>query len=156
LEFPATPSNSPDGGTWIGLGRSQNSWVERFGQRVDNFTVGASYELSWFASNFGYDSGFGYTNANQIEAFLGFDSIGKGGVVDFGPGWVAQSLIFTATAASHTIAFQLGSPNESYMGIDGVTLSLASTTVPEPATVSMFLGGLAGLAGLRMRKRKAS
>lgn len=154
LGFAASASSSPDGGTWVGLGREGGVFIERFGQVVGGFTIGQSYTLSWYVSNFGTDQNLGYTNPNQIEFLLSGVSAGTGSMRALGQGWFAESVIFIATAASHDIAFQLGSGNKSYMGIDGVALAATGTdVVPEPATMTLLATGLAGMAAARRKKR---
>jgi hypothetical protein len=149
--FGATPTASPNGGTWVGIGREGTGFIERFGQTVSGFSIGQSYTVSWFVSNFGYTD-FGYTNANQIEVLVNGVSIGSGAVRALSTGWEAQSLLFTATAATQQIAFQLGSNNKSYMGIDGIAFG-PSTVVPEPATFALLAVG-AGVLGLVARRRR--
>jgi hypothetical protein len=149
--FGATPSASPNGGTWVGIGREGTGFIERFGQTVSGFSIGQSYTVSWFVSNFGYTD-FGYTNSNQIEVLVNGVSIGSGAMRALSTGWEAQSLLFTATAATQQIAFQLGSNNKSYMGIDGIAFG-PSTVVPEPATFALLAAG-AGVLGLVARRRR--
>lgn len=105
-------------------------------------------------SNFGYDQGFGYTNPNQIEFLLNGSSAGTGAMLSLGQGWFAQSLLFTASATSQDLDFQLGNDNRSYMGIDGLSISSAATVVPEPASFVLMALGL-GAVGLVRRRRRA-
>lgn len=154
--FAAPASLSPDGGTWTGLGREGNGFIERFGQNVAGFTIGQSYTLSWYVSNFGSNPGLAYINPNQIEFLLSGVVAGSGSSRTLGQGWFAESVIFIATAASHDIAFQLGfgDGGRSYMGIDGVTLAATGNeVVPEPATMTLLATGLAGMAAARRKKR---
>jgi len=40
--FVAAPIGpSPDGGTWVGIGREGSGFVERFGQTISGFAVGS-------------------------------------------------------------------------------------------------------------------
>jgi hypothetical protein len=149
--FGATPSASPNGGTWVGLGRD-GSFIERFGQTVTGFSIGQSYTVSWFVSNFGAPD-LGYLRSNQIELLVNGVSVGAGAMRTMSTGWDAQSLSFVATATTHDIAFQLGSANKAYLGIDGISLIAPTTTVPEPATVALLGVGVALLAVVARRQR---
>jgi hypothetical protein len=58
-QFVVAPSGpSPNGGTWVGIGREGNGFIERFGQSISGFTVGAQYIVSWYFGNFGYNGVF--------------------------------------------------------------------------------------------------
>jgi hypothetical protein len=154
--FAATPSASPDGGTWVGLGVAPASnFLERFGQTVGGFTVGARYTVTWFASNFGFASFSGAANnlddPAQINLLVDGQSVGHGATLVLQPGWASQSLTFTATATTHALAFgasTLGS--SSYVGIDGIGVAVAA--VPEPASTALLLAGLCGLAAVVRRR----
>ena len=150
--FAATPSPSPDGGTWVGFARSPLA-LEKFGQTVAGFSAGQNYTISWYVSNFGLTAGGGnFSGQNMIEVLVEGVSIGTGAMRPAAEGWTLQSLSFVATAPSQAIAFQLGSATFSYMGIDGVSISSASV-VPEPGTYALMMTGLVGL-GIAVRRRR--
>lgn len=155
LDFVALPIGpSPDGGTWVGLGREGTSFVERFGQSIGGFTVGAQYVLSWYFGNFGYNGvSPAYDQPNAIEVLLDGVSLGANPLLGPDRTWVAQTLQFTATAATHEISFQPVSGNKSYLSIDGIALADAVTgEVPEPNT-SWLLGAGIALALCINRRR---
>ncbi|MCP5057475.1 MAG: hypothetical protein GY937_12225 [bacterium] len=99
--FGATPSPSPDGGTWVGL-FTVGTTVEKFAQSVSGFSIGQSYEISWYHSNFGYAAS---TSDVSIEVFVDGGSIGAGPSIALGTPWFSESLTFVATATTHTIEF---------------------------------------------------
>ncbi len=149
--FGVAPAGaSPDGGTWVGLGAdAAGSFIERFGQGVSGFSVGQTYTLSWYMGNFGAASGLGYTGANAIEVLLDGASIGAGTTRAMGSSWFAESLIFTASAATHDIAFQPAGPARSYIAIDGIALT--SAVIPLPAPALLLGSALLCFAALRRR-----
>lgn len=145
-------SNSSDGGTWVGIARTGDGFIERFEQTVAGFSVGTQYDVSWELAHFGYQSG--YNDDNAVELLIDGLAVGMGDVLSRGAVWFNQSLSFTATAASHTIGFRLASNvGSSYMQIDGIAVSASGTSVPAPAALG-FLG--LGLAGLGIARRRRS
>jgi len=151
--FGAAPVGpSPDGGTFVGIGRDDASsgFYESFGQSVSGFVAGTQYELSWYAGNFGADGGLNYLADNAIQVLLDGSPIGTGALLSLGRLWFAESIIFTATAATHQLDFQLAFGPRSYMDIDGIAIA-AVTTVPEPATLALLGVALAGLGFARRR-----
>lgn len=146
--FGATPSPSPDGGTWVGLGRDAG-FIETFGQTVTGFLAGTSYNLSWYHANFGYSD---YSGANSIEVLLDGNFIGSGSSLSLGTNWIDETLNFVATSSTHRIDFRLLDSTKSYHSIDGIRLS-GNQAVPIPAAVWLLGTGLVGLAGARKRKR---
>ena len=148
VPFQSAPSGpSPDGGTWVGIGRA-DSFIETFGQTVTGFSVGTQYVLSWYQGNFGaIVSPPHYVLDNAIQVLIDGSPTGAGSVIPSGPDWSTDSIVFTATSVSHQIDFTLLNPDPAYISIDGIALSV----VPEPATLSLLaLGGLA----LISRRRK--
>jgi len=151
--FQATPSSSPDGGTWVGFARD-GSFIETFGQTVTGFSIGTSYDVSWYHANFGFST---YNGANAIEVLLDGASIGSGSLLGLSTTWVDEMLSFSATSLSHRIDFRLQSTAKSYHSIDGISLYETASgpdPVPEPATMLLFGTGLLGLAGVSMRRKK--
>ncbi len=142
-DFGATPSPSPDGGTWVGL-FMVGTTVEKFAQDVAGFAIGQSYELSWYHSNFGYAFS---THDVAIEVFVDGASIGTGPSLSLGTGWFSESLTFVATDTTHTIEFGSVGPVQSYTGIDGIAVSV----VPEPSTFLLLSLGLFGVAAFGRR-----
>lgn len=67
--------------------------------------------------------------------------------------WQPYSFDFVATQTTSTLRFEALAVNNAF-GLDGVTVAVAA--VPEPATTSMMLLGLAGLGLMARRKKSAS
>ena len=66
-------------------------------------------------------------------------------------GWMEQTMIFTASATSETLAFlAVGGPtgDPPMALLDGVSL----VKVPEPASIAILSFGIAGLAFSRRRR----
>ncbi len=139
--FGATPSPSPDGGTWVGL-FMVGTTVEKFAQTVSDFAIGLPYELSWYHSNFGYSAS---TSDVSIEVFIDGLSIGVGPSIALGTSWFSESMTFVATATTHTIEFGSVGASQSYTGIDGIHIAV----VPEPTTFALLAVSLGGFALIR-------
>ena len=76
--YDVSASVSPDGGTWVGVGREGTDFQESFGQLVTGFTIGKQYKLSWFDAHFG---SAGFTSDNSFEAMIDGATIGEGSLL---------------------------------------------------------------------------
>jgi len=135
---------SPDGGTWVGLGRDDsNAFMEAMTQTLSGLTVGQAYEVSWWAANFGTRAAGvpAYRADNAIQMRIDGVRIGAGAILAQGPDWQAQSLQFTALAEQQVLWFQLDLPDRAYLSIDGIAVG-AVTAVPEPAAWLLMLSAL--------------
>lgn len=151
LPFAAGPTVSPDGGTWVGFGRDVGL-LESFSQTISGFTAGASYNLSWYHANFGYDQfGLGYTGANAVEVLIDGLSAGSGALLALSRTWVDEGISFVASSSTLTVTFQLRDVTKSYHSIDGIRLT-AANTVPEPVSLSLAAFGLVA-CGVVSRRR---
>jgi hypothetical protein len=151
--FAATPSASPNGGSWVGVGADGSNLNESFAQTISDFSIGTLYTLSWYDANFGVDySAAIYTAANSFSAYLDDILIGTGSTRDLAPSWALQTFSFTPTATTHTLKFQLASTAKSYLSIDGISLTPPVTAVPEPQTWALMIAGLF-LIGFQTRRR---
>lgn len=152
LRFGATPTASPDGGTWVGLG-AYGSYMERFGQTLTGLHVGQQYTVSWEAGNFGYTYGaVSYLGSNAISVQIDGVSIGSGDQIALGSNWYNQSLTFVAAASSQQLSFILASPTQkAYMSIDGISVQTTSA-VPEPGTWALMGLGLCGVIATARRR----
>ena len=142
--FVATPSPSPDGGTWIGFFSGDGGLSEIFGQTIVGFSIGTVYTVSWYQANFGYSSS---TNPDAIGLSVDSVLVGSGSFVPLAPGWTSESVEFTATAVSHELSFGGSTGDNSYISIDGISVSV----VPEPSAAVLIGLGLAGLSAARKR-----
>jgi hypothetical protein len=151
LSYAIPATNSPDGGTWVGLAdNGGNGFSEIFGQTVGGFTPGNTYSISWDVAHFGFQSG--YTAADAIGVTVNGSNIGSGSVHAVGPGWTHESLQFVASGASQDIRFGLAqNAGSSYLQMDGISISEVSSAVPESGT-TLALFGLS-LVGLGFGRR---
>jgi hypothetical protein len=135
-------------------------------QNVSGLVAGNLYTLTF---NYALAQQTGYTGANSDywTVGLGTDfnaptqntnvlSINGGGF----SGWQTATMTFTATAATEMLGFfaRTSSPGAPpFMLLDNVSFDAkavaAANAVPEPATLSLLLGGL-GVVGLLARRRR--
>jgi hypothetical protein len=159
--YPWGTSNSsgygptPYGKQWVIVGDygGDGSWIE---QTDTGFTAGQTYQLNFAlaseepgtpGSHVDVSFPSGSSTADQI-----FTAPARGG--NFWDTWAMYSMPFVATSTDVTFRLE-GVPNAiAYdAGIDNVSISGASTPVPEPFTLSLFGAGLAGAVALRRRKK---
>ncbi len=155
--FGATPSASPDGGTWVGMGVVPGSpvFIEAFGQTVTGLDVGATYAVSWYQANFGYTP-LGYVEPDKIGLFVDGNLVGQGSEAALAPGWTSETVAFVATSTAHEISFSPGGTvGSSYLSIDGISMT---RVIPEPTTVVIWalLGGIVLIARHGRRRRKVA
>lgn len=133
-------------------------------QTVNGLVIGDLYTLT-FSYALGQQSGYTGSNSDYWKFGLGTTladlnqqtsalTISQGGF----SGWQTLSTTFTATSATEMLGFLAATSTAGappFMLLDGVSLNAAAKTpaaVPEPATLSLLLGGL-GLVGLMARRR---
>jgi hypothetical protein len=165
LYGPDSQYISPDGGNVVGMDSAYQ--VGAISQIINGLTVGASYAVSfdWAGAQ---QSGFngsvacggnpdpGTCTTDKFQVSLGSQTLSTQAitVANHGfTGWLQQTLIFTATAASETLAFlPVGTPNGAppFALLDGVSM----TQVPEPATAALMLSGMVALGAVGWRGRK--
>lgn len=120
-------SPSPDGGTWTGLSSiPPNIENEAIEQVVSGFTVGTTYELSFYAANFGgtpfIDPGVvtGYVNGTPVAVSPTLNLVANV--------WTYVSGTFVASATSMTVQIDVihntgDSGVGGYYDVDGVTIT---------------------------------
>jgi hypothetical protein len=155
--------SSPEGGSYFGI-QDLDSFAPRFNVRgitqdVSGLVVGTSYELSFFSmSNHTSLSPnakqqwlvtFGALDS-QIQTQAGQQTSASSQT------WVHSTMTFTATATVQALTFAAEFLPGSYpeiLNLDGVTLS--AVPVPEVSIQHLLAVGLAGLAWLKLRRRRA-
>lgn len=148
---PGTGSNngltvSPTGGNFI-AGDGDGNFSGPISQTVTGLTVGNLYNLS-FAWAAAQQSGFSGATTEAWTVTLGSNTVSttidNNATHGFVP-WTQASFLFTATATSELLSFlAAGTPagTPPFSLLDGVSLVAA----PEPATWSVLLVAIAGLA----------
>jgi hypothetical protein len=127
-------------------------------QTISGLTVGTSYLLT-FDYAMAQQSNFYGANSNDFwQVSFGNDVLATAPLASSDgsfTGWKSASMAFTATGVSEVLSFLAkgNSPGAPpFMLLDSVALN-AVTTVPEPSTLSMLLGGVC-VAGLLARRRR--
>ena len=146
-----------DGNQWIDLaGVSSNSNTSGVRQDVATM-IGTTYQLSFYVGS-ATDNVFFFPSTVDLSINGGSrqsytNPTAPGNMLD----WRQFTTSFAATGATTTITFYNGSaPANFQSGLDNVSLSPVST-VPEPATATLFgLGSLILSAGAWWRRPKAS
>lgn len=146
FQFPAQ-----DGNQWIDLTGFNNNAPVGLAQTVPT-APGQAYAISFWVGN---ASGglFGTTSTVNVELSQG----GGGSCTNTTPGlvlsWQHCTVNFTAAGPNTTITFRNADPAfDNSNGLDNVSVELARTRVPEPASWAMLLAGFA-LAGMAIRRK---
>ncbi|THU01050.1 IPTL-CTERM sorting domain-containing protein [Lampropedia puyangensis] len=173
----AQATNSPDGGTWVGLGNivGNGDFGEQVSQLVADFDIGKTYRISWYHANFGLHTIIDGAVVQLVDSpaaiavSLDGVKIGNGTYRPVQEGWVEESVEFTATATTHTIGFGSAAidpataataDSRSYSSIDGVRITevrpvVAANPQPVPTLSTLgILGVSAMLGGFAIRRRR--
>lgn len=143
---PVSPS--PDGGTWTGISSIppgvENEAIE---QIVTGFTVGQTYELKFYAANFG---GTPFIDPGIVTGYINGTAVAVSPVLNLVPNiWTTVTGTFVASATSMTVQLDAihttgnGSAG-GYYDVDGVTITpinncLAGNTPPTLSQTSTCL-----------------
>lgn len=141
--------NSTDGGSWVGLGRSDVQH-DAIMQTINGFVSGQRYRVSWNEANFGYvqetpvrpdEPTTSYDSANYLSFILD-NTTYNGDMLDVAQTWSSNSFEFVSDrTGAYELMIRLGSTNRSYLSLDGLTIKAVSA-VPEPAGWMLLLVGL--------------
>lgn len=148
---------SPTGGNFFAS--DSQYYPGQLSQLITGLTIGTSYLLTF---DFALAQQAGFTGANYDNYWqVGFGSAKQNStkltILDDGfSGWKSATMAFTASSASEMLSFLArgtapGAP--PFMLLDNVALN--ASQVPEPATWTMLLGGLALIGFMARRRRNA-
>jgi hypothetical protein len=150
--FAVFPGVSPAGGNFL-AGDSDITYSETISQTITGLVAGQKYSLTFYQAG-AQQNGFVGATYDQWQVTLGGSTqdstlmnVPNEGLV----GWMEQTMIFTASATSETLAFlAVGGPtgDPPMALLDGVSL----VKVPEPASIAILSFGIAGLAFSRRRR----
>ncbi len=145
---------SPLGGNFIAADGGFE--VSPITQTINGLAAGERVEVSFYWAG-AQQSGFLGANTEKWQVSLGSSTQSTAIVNNASKGftgWMYQTFTFVTTVANPVLSFlAVGTPTGQppFALLDGVSV----TVVPEPATGSLMLAGIAGLIGLSRRRRSA-
>ena len=149
MTFEAAPGNNQ----WLDLTGDGSNTTEGVSQVVST-TPGTPYALSFYIGNTTGGGIFGTTSTVDVSVNGSQTAFTNSQVNTTGLTWQQFTDSFVATGTSTTLLFQNGDPgNDNSNGLDNIVLTAGVAHVPEPATLSLFC---LGLAGIFMRRRKSA
>lgn len=149
------PATSPDGGNFLVMDGADNYNGNGIDQTINGLVNGQQYEVSFYwatGQQYGFD---GPTWDKGLTVSLGSESHTTALQDDIEHGftdWKQTKLLFTAQGTSQVLNFlALGEPNgvPPLVLLDGISMQ----AVPEPSSIAMAALGVAGLAGVGLRRR---
>lgn len=158
--FYSTPGVSPDGGNAFVSDASYQT--QALYQTINNLNVGDTYVVKFYQASMqqtGYSGSYTgswaaglatSTSLGTVQYSAGMNNPSQGST-----GWVQQTMSFVATATSQALFFfatASAGANPPFLLLDGISMTDVSTSVPEPATLSLVAAGFAGLVAARRRK----
>jgi hypothetical protein len=146
---------SPTGGNFVGADGSTNyrgAITQTIGGLIPNQTYAVSF--AWAGAQ-QYGTSFTSATTEQWQVSLGTSSQTTQVINIAGEGfsgWMYQTFDFVATGTSEVLSFlAIGTPS----GVPPFALlaNVSMTQVPEPASMTVLLTGVAGLIGISQRRR---
>jgi hypothetical protein len=158
-----TITASPDGGNFIGADGGYE--VGAISQTITGLTAGQQYAVSFYMAAAQQTNHTGATtdfwtvdlgsSALTSNTQAGSQSTAVINLASHAfSGWEYETMTFTATGTSDVLSFlATGTPSgvPPFALLDGVSM----TAVPEPGSITLMAGGIAALAGMAWRRRKA-
>jgi hypothetical protein len=152
-------TGSPDAGDFAGVDVTYGN--APLSQLINGLTVGDKYTLSFDYAGAQFTDAIGATTegwqvtfgSNTISTPI-LNNVSKGFT-----GWQTYSTTFTATSTSETLSLLAqGGPSarDPFAVIDGVSLTVAASTTPEPASMLLLLSGCFGVFVLSRRRKNRS
>ncbi len=154
VTFGLFPGYSPAGGNFLGADSSV-SYEQSISQTVNNLVVGQKYAITFYQAGAQQQGYVGATtDVWQVTFGSSTQTSGVMNVPEQGDfPWEQTTMIFTATTQSQLLTFlAIGTPNTAnppFALLDGVIIN-----APEPASLSLFGLGIAGVAVLRRRRAR--
>jgi len=144
--------NPPNGGNFIGADGAFQ--VGTITQTLTNLKIGENYmvQFQWAAAQ---QQGFTGSTTESWTVSLGDQSFSTQTYQNAShgfSGWMTQSFVFSATAATEALAF-LAQGTPSGEPPFSLLANVGAYDVPEPATLALLAAGLGCLAVSRARKR---